>query len=109
MSNELKTGETVALVAAELRGHVCALADEYGGFLRQDCAGEAGKDAAGAAAKAKLDPREFQARHAAGKAALAHMELLLKLARAIDGDPELLQESEAALEAEAARNLERPA
>jgi hypothetical protein len=58
----------------------------------------------------KIDLKEFQARHAAGRAALAHMELLLRIARTIDGGAgDAAEESEEELEAEAARNLARPA
>ena len=107
MAKELRTSETVALVAAELRGHARALADEYGRF-RSQCEKEPAPPA-GEAKSPKLDLKEFQARHVAGKAVLAHMELLLRIARTIDGVGGAAEESEEDLEAEAARNLARPA
>jgi hypothetical protein len=109
MQNELKTGETVALVAVELRGHVCALADEYAGFLRARPAPAPAPADAQPGETRPVDPKAFQARHVAGRAAVAHMALLLKLAREIDGDPELSEESGAELQEEARLNLERPA
>ena len=124
MSNELKTGETVALVASDLRSHACALADEYGRFLHQKekkgkqpeaksaTAGEQQPEARNAKGEPEIESKQFQARHVAGRAALAHLDLLLRIARTIDGDDAAggaAQESEADWEAEAARNLARPA
>jgi len=120
MSNVMNTGEAAALVAAVLRGHVRALADEYAAFLHGpgSAVGASGSDeVAGAgedaAARGRNDaagtPKAFQARHAAGRAALAHLALLLKLAGEGGGGELPAEESEEELLAEARRNLERPA
>lgn len=52
--------------------------------------------------------KEFQARHTALKSALGHIELLVKLAQAVESGA-APQEIEADWEAEAQRNLARPA
>ena len=54
-----------------------------------------------------VQPKEFQARHAALKTALSHIELLLKLTRTLEAGAG--EADEEGLEAEAARNLARPA
>ena len=101
MREEAREGEAARRVAVELRGHVRALADEYGRFRRE---GEP------AAQDGAIEPKAFQARHAAGRAALAHLALLLKLAgEEIDGAADSAEGSEEELLAEARRNLERPA
>ena len=105
MTDALKTDESVALLAVELRGRLRALADEYAAFLREPASEPVGPAKEGAA----VDAKAFQGRHAAGRAAVAHMALLLKLAREIDGDPQLSEESEEDLLEEARRNLDRPA
>ena len=111
MSDETRAGGEAALVADELRGHVRALADEYGRFRRQGEAAPAVPAAEGErpAQDGPIEPKAFQARHAAGRAALAHLALLLKLAGEGDGEAEPAEESEEDLLAEARRNLERPA
>ena len=86
--------EMRALATAELRGRI---RDVAGSYARQ-CASWAAAEAG---------PREFQARHAALRAALVHLELLLELSGAIEAGER--EESEADFEAEAARNLARPA
>ena len=87
-------GEARALATAELRGQIRGVAGSYARRCASWAAAEAG-------------PREFQARHAALRAALVHLELLLKLSGATEAGEQ--EEFEADFEAEAARNLARPA
>ena len=95
-----------ARVASELRGHVGAVLDDYAARLRQ-WASEVRWDG-----EAKqVDAKEFQARQAALKSAVSHIELLLRVARSVEleGQDAAARESEADWEAEVARNLARPA
>lgn len=106
MGNELTTGQVGALVGADLRGHACAVLDDYA-KRSQQWASETGEDG-----KAKeIDAKEFQARQAALKSAVVHIDLLLKVARGLELEAQggAAPDDEAAWEAEAARNLARPA
>lgn len=97
--------------AAQLLRHAGAVHRDYVLRLRQWSAKRPAGEGEGEAAS--IDPKAFQAQQAALKAAMAHIELLMKLARALA--PEGARggacddgESEAELVAEAERNLALP-
>ena len=94
--------DAARFVAAILQEPLRRLAKEY----VQQCRYWALEQPASAG---KAEPKDYQARHAALKTALGHIELLLKLSRGLEADAGAGAEDEAALEAEAARNLARPA
>ena len=102
-SRELAAAEAIARAADELRGQVCGVARNYANWRAEWASCE---DSANA-----VEAKEFQARHAALKAALGHLDLLLKVMHAAEGGAAApaAEESEEDLEAEAVRNLARPA
>jgi hypothetical protein len=94
-----------APAAAALRGQVGGVVADYLHWSAEWAGNSEG-------ATPKAGPKDVQARHAALKTALGHLDLLLKVARAMEGGGDAAaapEEDEAAFEAEAARNLARPA